>query len=455
MNAVMEASIIQQDVDDIPLSQPLGAHQQQEHQQQGGLAGCQVAVRCSCSLPAGLRLGPDTTAPGATTQQLLMECGPRALHAAARAASISAATAAGVADYAAADATGQDGVVGSCSSTSSSSSSVAVQHVYELMLAPPEDDALRQQKLQLLACTGTGLCHFLTCGASSAAIMQPQPEDTRGQAAAAVGGSDTDRRRDTTANCNSSLQRQGEAVLSAMALCLLSADDPAHAQLLQPAVLQRVEAEQQQLLQASGVLTAAAPGAHLPPGASSLGSLAEAAGAAGGAAGAGTAAVDGFDACSAVAPPAQAWANLQQQILQQTGKEARKQLLQALKEDRQAVRSAQKQLQTLMSASDPQDVNGAAAATAAASTCSCTCRSSASSMPSESRLSQAAAGVSVYLQGQLQVLDSWLGILQRSSSSKAVGGAKGTGKEKGKKKGSRGSNGSSSGAGKHKKAKHS
>lgn len=298
----------------------------------------QVLVNSRAALPAGLRLCSEALAAGSNAQQLLLDQGPAALAAAADASKAAH---------------------GSSSSRRSAEGSGVLRHVYELMLLPPEGDPLRDRKLQLLSATGLGLCHYLT--------------DCQGT---------PDSRNSNSSSGAASEQQQQEsarAVLSALALCLLSAEDPAHVQLLSPERIQAVAQEQQGLLRAAGVLgtSAVSAGAVLD-----ISTEAEATDAS---------TLTGGDGGSS-----RVWAELQEQVLQQTGKEARKQLLLVLKEDRKAVKAAQQELQQ-------QGEEGQAAGDG-----QCCCGGGAAS---------AAHGVGVYLIGQVQVLERWVGLLQGSGLS--------------------------------------
>lgn len=327
---------VRQVMRDLLLSIQLAADTDRQPSQQQ-----QVLVSSRAALPAGLRLCSDALAAGSNAQQLLLDQGPAALAAAAADASKAP----------------------SGSSSSSVEGSGVLRHVYELMLLPPEGDPLRDRKLQLLSATGLGLCHYLT-DCQKGALDNSNSNSSS--------GAETEQQQ----------QESARAVLSAMALCLLSAEDPVHVQLLSPDRIQAVAQEQQRLLRAAGVLGTSAVSAGAVLDASTEAAATDASTPwAGG---------DGLDS-------SRVWAELQKQVLQQTGKEARKQLLLVLKEDKKAAKAAQQEPQQ-------QEEEEQAAGDGQC----CCCGGGAAS---------AAQGVGVYLVGQVQVLHCWVGLLQASGLS--------------------------------------
>lgn len=377
---------------------------------------------------------------GSNAQQLLMDYGPQALCLAAAAEAHGSATSTGTApeDGAAqqhlevSSSRGNSTAVGSCCQQ-------GVQHVYELTAVPPEEDPLRPQKLQLLAASVLGLCQYLTSelynGRASTGLSVPAAAPAAALAQTDAAGGDVDS------------QPRETDVLLAMALCLLSADDAEHVQLLRPSVVHNVVQQlQQQMQTAGGPTAAAAAGVHVAGGAgvaaaaSSLGTF-QGETSAFAAADSAPALLDvstvgGCPPTVPTAPSGAARRQLRQQILDATGREARKQLLAVLKADRKAIKSAQKQLQQVQ-----QDHPTAAEAAA------CCCRTLLGELSSPQ---QAAAGVAEYLHGQLKVLDAWLELLQGGKGFDSKGGSSGEDRKKGKKKISAADGGSK----KHKKAKH-
>lgn len=376
---------------------------------------------------------------GSNAQQLLMDYGPQALCLAAADEPHGSAANTGTApeDGAAQPLLAPGGQQRHLEVSSGRSNSTAaggcsqqgVQHVYELTAVPPEEDPLRPQKLQLLAASGLGLCQYLTSdvhgGRASAGPSEP-PAVAPAQLDAA--GGDVD-----------SQQREADDVLLAMALCLLSADDPEHVQLLQPSNVDSVVQQLQQQFQTAGspMAAAGAAGMHVAGGAG-LSAATSSSGTFRGDTAAGSArasldvsAVGGCPPTAPTAPSGAAWRQYSQQILDATGREARKQLLAVLKADKKVIKSAQKQLQQVQQGQPT-----------AAEAAACCCRTLLGELSSHQ---QAAAGVAEYLKGQLKVLDAWLELLQGGK-----GGPSGGDRKKVKKSIPVADGGSK----KHKKAKH-
>jgi hypothetical protein len=386
--------------------------QQQQQQQQAG-QGAYVTVTAGCTLPAGLYLTSSSSSLKALTdrpiscQQLLIDDGPAA---AASQHSLSPSQKKNSKPAAAAAAAGT-----LANSSFILSSLGGMQHVYEMVVCPAEEDPLRHLKLQLLASAGLGLSHSivtpLQVPATDASVSDDQQKEQQ----------------------QDWQQQHLTNVLAEMAVALCDDD-----QLLQPAVVQRVLQERQQMLAAAAGGTAAGVSA-------TAGMLVEEGVAAAASAAATTACglnqhagVSGSEGAAAAAALDGAWENLKAQLLKRYGKACRKQLAQAFKADLQAVQAAAGELQVIMQASAAaaaaakqdaavdEELQQAGQPGSCSSGCVCSCHgqsvdggSSGGKAGVAVDKAAAAAGVRMYLEGQATVLQVWMAQLQglRSSSS--------------------------------------
>jgi hypothetical protein len=351
---------LQQDSSSCMAQQASATQQQQQH----------VHVFSHCRLPSGFSLGRAALLNGSSAHQALLEHGPQAL----------------------------------CELTARVSP-VVQQHVHELTVVPPEDDPWRDMKLQLLAATGLGICHYLT-----AALPPATQQDSASGPSAAAGGQPP--------------AQQLDAVLAAMALCLAApADDGADAsapqQLLRPDVVAAVLQQLQQQQSANAAAGVVATAGMLP--------LREE----DDADGAEPAADDGTMMASGAAATtgAAAWPALKQQLLQQWGKAACKQLLAALKADLASVRSALGALDGQHGAAWGGEASGGLAAVPTLHGACARCKAATGS-----KGAAAVRGVRWYLEGAAHVLEAWCRALKAarggSGKKKGAGGSSGSGGKK-------------------------